>query len=334
VTLSEEFVRAFRVPPGMQPYIGLVVDEQEMELVVRMGDQAMKVDQVSGVLEMSQDETRAFLNRAHSRGVVDRQAQDGLMIYSAATFYERLAPLAMYENWGGIPAEVRDAVIEWQLEEFIELWTPVAEEIKRNPDAYSKIPNRDVLLLEESLQQVEAATEHVVLPCDCRAIVMACGRPSEVCIRLDEGARLTLERGHGRRVTKEECKAVVVNADRAGLMHTGRRAWRERGFFGFCNCCICDCYPFRASAAIRMQKQWPRSHYVAARDSGSCHQCGLCTRRCQFGAFYHDGSTKTTDGKTRKTLRFDPEKCWGCGLCATACPAGAISMMPLERLCA
>jgi ferredoxin len=329
MTLLEEFVRVFQVPPAMQPYLHLVVDEREMELVVQMNSRAMTVDQVADVMEMPLEEAEAFLRTAYSRGVVDKQTEDGLTTYEAATFYRRLDPLAMYENWGDIPADARDAVIEWQLQEFINLWLPVVEEMKKDPDAYHRIPNRDVLLLEEALEQVEAATEHVVVPCDCRAIVMACNRPLEVCIRLDEGARLTLERGHGRRVTKDECKAIVINAHRSRLMQTGRRAWREHGLFGFCNCCTCDCYPFRASVAIGMQKQWPRSHHVAACDWDKCSHCGLCTRRCYFGAFYRDGSKIVIDGKARKRVLFDEEKCWGCGICATACPTEAIRMVEL-----
>jgi hypothetical protein len=185
--LLEEFVRVFQVPPAMQPYIHLVVDEREMELVVSMDGQAMIVDQVAALMDMSRQEAETFLTRAYRRAIVNRETEAGVTTHSAATFYQRLDSLAMYENWGDIPAEARDSVIEWQLQEFIDLWSPVVEEIKDDPDAYHKIPNRDVLLLEEALEMVEAAMEHAVVPCDCRAIVMACDRLSEVCIRLDEG---------------------------------------------------------------------------------------------------------------------------------------------------
>jgi NAD-dependent dihydropyrimidine dehydrogenase PreA subunit len=161
---------------------------------------------------------------------------------------------------------------------------------------------------------------------------MACNRTSETCIRLNEGARFTLERGQGRRVTKKECKTIVINAHREGLVHTGRRAWQEHGTFGFCNCCTCDCYPIRAAEVMGMQKQWPRSHHIAVRDLDECSQCGLCTKRCQFGAFYRDGSKVMVDGKLRKRVLFDPDKCWGCGICASACPTEAISMVPLTSL--
>ena len=159
MTLLEEFVRVYQVPPAMQPYLHLVVDEREMELVVQMNGRAMTVDQVADMMEMSPQDAEAFLRRAYSRGIVDKHAEDDVATYSAATFYRRVDPMAMYENWGDIPADARDAVVVWQLQEFINLWLPVVEEMKEDPDVYHKIPNRDVLLLEEALRYVGELSE-------------------------------------------------------------------------------------------------------------------------------------------------------------------------------
>ena len=332
MSMLDEFVRIFELPPAMAAHIDFVAQGREMELVVGLDKQALTLDQVAGMMQMPREECEAFLQAAYYRQLISRKTEDGVTLYRAGTFYHRLDPLSMYENWKDVPEDARNAVMDWQLDEFIKIWLPVVEEIRKDPDAYVRIPNRDVLLLDEALEIVDAASEFVVVPCDCRAIVMACNRPSEACVRLDEGARQTLEMGHGRAVTKDEMKAIVVDADRKGLMHTGPRAWRREGaVFGFCNCCACDCYPIRGGIKLGMHRQWPRAHHVADRDPAKCEQCGKCAQRCHFGAFYHDGTRTVVNGKKLRTVAFDAEKCYGCGLCATTCPQGAITMRPLAE---
>ena len=122
---------------------------------------------------------------------------------------------------------------------------------------------------------------------------------------------------------------MVRWADRKGLMHTADSEWRTRGLHAICNCCACDCYPFRAARELGSKGVWPRSRYVAVYDGERCILCGTCVSRCHFGAFYHDGTVVSLDGETRQQVRFDAAKCWGCGLCANTCPVEAIRMEPL-----
>ena len=331
MSMIEEFARIFKLPPAMLPHIDFVAQGRELELVVGLDDKAMTLDQVAEMMHMPREECEAFLTASYYRQIVNRKTEDGVTLYRAGSFYDRLNPLSMYENWKDVPEDARQAVIDWQLDEFIKIWLPVVEDIKKDPDAYVKIPNRDVLLLHEALEMVDAASEFVVVPCDCRTIVMACNRPVETCVRLDTGARHTLELGHGRILTKEEMKTLVVNADRAGLMHTGSRQWRrDDELFGFCNCCGCDCYPFRAGVKLGMVQEWPRAHFVADRDLTKCKRCSTCVQRCHFGAFHHDGTFTRVDGKKMRSVVFDADKCYGCGLCSTACPEGAITMRLLH----
>jgi NAD-dependent dihydropyrimidine dehydrogenase PreA subunit len=124
---------------------------------------------------------------------------------------------------------------------------------------------------------------------------------------------------------------LVRWADKKGLMHTADSEWRTRGLHAICNCCACDCYPFRAAQELGSKGFWPKSQYIAVHDRNGCNLCGACVQRCHFDAFYHDGSSLKVDGKAKKNVLYDPDKCWGCGLCANTCPSEAIIMKGLDE---
>jgi formate hydrogenlyase subunit 6/NADH:ubiquinone oxidoreductase subunit I len=113
------------------------------------------------------------------------------------------------------------------------------------------------------------------------------------------------------------------------LMHTSDSEWRNRGLHAICNCCACDCYPFRAARELGSKGAWPRSRYIAVHDREKCNACGLCVQRCQFDAFFLDPAPEQPVGKTETDVRYARDRCWGCGLCANTCPTEAITM---ERL--
>ena len=150
----------------------------------------------------------------------------------------------------------------------------------RGLEAQVALPNDTVLLVYEAEEMIDAATHIVVQPCDCRRLGQNCDLPVETCIWLDEGALGTLDRGYGRRLTKNEAKELLRWADKKGLMHTGDSEWRAHGLHAICNCCACDCYPFLAAQELGSKGVWPKSRYVASRDHERCNLCGACVKRC------------------------------------------------------
>jgi Pyruvate/2-oxoacid:ferredoxin oxidoreductase delta subunit len=245
--------------------------------------------------------------------------------YKASNFYHRMNHFAYreFDTWAGVPREARDAALEYSMNYYIDfVHKDSIAEMRQNPDARVRVPNRDYLLLEEVLEMIDATEDHAIVDCDCRAIVDRCDFPRNNCPRLGEGARLTLERGHGRRVTKEEMKQIVIDANMIGLMHTGDRFWKEKGHvFGLCNCCSCCCYPTLAGIHAGLDKTWPRVYFVAERDMDLCSHCGICVQRCHFDAFFEDDSGE---------IAFNADECRGCGICATGCPSEAITMVKLR----
>jgi len=327
----EAFASTFGVWQEAQAYLDVMVDEREMRLILGMQGLPVTVDGAANLLNLSHDEAAELLARCYSRGVVNKKAQDGVTLYTPADFYARLDFFVKHEpeRWNSLPREARRAIDRRYLDEFIARQRTKIEAVRQGA-ANETLPNDDILLLSELEEMLDAADEIVVLPCDCRLLGQNCERPVETCLRFNQAALDALDRGHGRRLTRDEAKALVRHADKQGLMHTGHSQWKEQGLHDACNCCACDCYPFRAGIELGSKGIWPASRYVAVHDEAKCNLCGACVKRCHFEAFYLDGSTRLVEGKAKPVVCLDAAKCWGCGLCANTCPSGAIEMERIQ----
>ncbi|MBN1179538.1 MAG: 4Fe-4S dicluster domain-containing protein [Anaerolineae bacterium] len=328
----DRFVKVFNLPPALIPYVDLIVTSQEMELVVGLGAQALTVAEVAEMMRVSEEEAGALLTELFRRDIVDRKAADGGAAYTVGNFYTNMDFWTGFEvgSWQRLPPQVRGAVSEWQMEEWLKLWEREMDIIRRDPDTYVRMKNRDVLLLEEALDLVGAAEAICLLPCACKTTTMPGSPIIEGSMRLGARARQTLERGQGRSLTVDEAKAHLLALDRMGLIHTGPRAWRahdpQQEWISHGNCHPAYSFPMRAGMRLGMTKAYPRVHHVARVDWDACTHCGVCIGRCLFSAFYHDGSVESVHGQKVRQVKFDPEPCWGCGLCASACPEGVIVM--------
>lgn len=323
---QKEFARVFKVPPALHPYLDSVASPEEMELVIAIGSIGLTESDLAKQLDLTHEELTKLLQSSKKHNLITSEPDEkgDESIYRVSSFYSTFTTFVMSGEWEGVPADAREAVIEWDMQEFINKHQPVLEKMIEDPDHYDRIPNRDVLLLEEVMEQIEASTDFAVRKCDCREIMMDCNYSRDVCVFMNRGAEMAMEfDGHSRRITKEECKRIMMDSNREGLIHTGLRGWKKYPEFllGLCNCCACCCFPIRGAIRIDHAREWPRAHYTAVRDLEICKPCGTCAKRCQFDAFTWD--------KKNKQISFDPTLCWGCGICATGCPKGAINMIPL-----
>ncbi len=330
MSIHNEFFKLFDVWETAQPYIAMIVEEQEMQLIVALQGEAVTAEQAAKLLKTTPDYAGELLEQCYSRCIVNKTVKNSVILYKQANFGERLDHFSKYENWDDIPAEARKEMNRRFLDEFTEKHRLNVERKMSGLSAENTLPNDTVMLLSEVEDMIDAATHIVVQPCDCRRLGQNCSSPVDTCIWMDDGALASLDRGHGKRVTREEARSLVRHADRKGLMHTADSEWQSRGLHAICNCCACDCYPFRAAEKLGSKGVWPRSRYTAAYNPEVCTFCGVCVSRCHFDAFYHDDSKVRVEGRLRKNILFDNEKCWGCGLCANTCRAEAIKMDKLE----
>jgi Pyruvate/2-oxoacid:ferredoxin oxidoreductase delta subunit len=332
VSLVERFAVEFGVWEEALPHVHLMFSELEMQLIVAMQGQPVDTRQASELLDIPLADANQLLRQAYARHVVDRASEkEDTRFYAPGTFYTRLDHFAKYEGWDEIPAPDRRTINRRFLNEFIARHRPSVMRKMAGLEAENALPNDTVLLLREVEEMLDSASHIVVQPCDCRRLGQMCQRPVETCIWLDDGALEAMDRGYGRPLSREEAKELVRRADKAGLMHTADSEWRTRGLHAICNCCACDCYPFRAAHELGSKGIWPRSRYVAVHHREECNLCGACVKRCPFAAFFHDGIQVEQDGKLKDNVQLDASLCWGCGLCANSCPCEAIEMRALDQ---
>ena len=222
----------------------------------------------------------ADVERAHHRGMLDRAADGRIAL---ADFHARFEIWAIFEGWKDVPAEIRAALNDWELEQYEERKRPQIEALRAGREPDPGLENSEYLLLHEAEALLERVDRIYLWPCNCRSMMGECSKPVNTCLRFSN------ERGVGWEISRERAVEIVRQANKAGLMQTGEVVESRGGVTGaICNCCADCCYPHLVSARLGAEKLWPRSRYVARHLTDECTACGRCARRCPFGAFVAD----------------------------------------------
>src|SRR3990172_9990703 len=66
---------------------------------------------------------------------------------------------------------------------------------------------------------IEGTNRVAVTKCTCRLTMKGCDAPVDVCLQIGKGADYTVERGSGREITKAEALEILLQAEKAGLVH-------------------------------------------------------------------------------------------------------------------
>jgi len=141
-----------------------------------------------------------------------------------------------------------------------------------------------------------------------------CGVPDEVCMNFGMAAQFLIDRGIGKRITKEEALDVLKKSEEAGLVHAGSNK-QEIDFL--CNCCRCHCMILKTAQTFSKPGLFLASGFQPVWDADFCNGCDICIDRCPMSAL--------TSGEENVPV-LDLDYCIGCGVCATGCPVEAISL--------
>ena len=311
---------AVGAPAFIVPFLDRFYEPAETALVAALAERPLGVTALWRLLAPTapRREMRAFLERANRRGVVEHATRDR---YGLVSFHDRFVVWIFFEGWLDLPDEVREELREWELAAYVETARPYVEAAQAGRPI-DPIENQTYLLFDE-VEAILRAQEHIYLyPCDCRAIMGRCHKPTLNCLRF-EGPH-----GHyhdlGWEISTERAIEVAREANRAGLMQTGGMPGAPMR--GICTCCPDCCFPHLAGERLDAGKLWPLTRFVARIETASCDGCNRCVVRCPFDAIIRSA------GPTKGELvvpAVDATLCRGCGLCATGCHSAAIVMDPV-----
>lgn len=160
--------------------------------------------------------------------------------------------------------------------------------------------------------------------CVCRTGKDMLGRPCkvtklrEICMQFGMGADLYIEKGFGRKITKEEAFKILEVAENDGLVVSPGNALYPTFI---CLCCGCCCEYLGNKRTLPKPVQYFGTNYFAIVDPEECTGCGACIERCQM-----DALTLIDDIST-----VDRDRCIGCGICVPTCPSEAIKLEKLAE---
>ncbi|MCD6309491.1 MAG: 4Fe-4S binding protein [Candidatus Eremiobacteraeota bacterium] len=175
-----------------------------------------------------------------------------------------------------------------------------------------------VLSRADAMKLVRSASSINITECYCRTHAKNCDAPTDNCIWF--GEPILLDRSIQqvkRNASHEEVEKILIEAEKAGLIHQTVFFPDPDTVYCICNCCPCCCISFQASRQGYNVMQ--KSPFVVSFDGGRCIECGKCVSVCHFSAI-----------NLNHGIHVNPESCYGCGLCVSACPEGILKLIPRD----
>lgn len=291
----EKFCTYFEVPEQFASYVERFFSKEEIDFALEHGKTEFMKD-VFGEDFVCQEYRKGFISKT------DETSEK----YKLNNFYGMLDVFVVSrkeEFDEKFSKEEKVLLDEWYFNEYYEWLKSVG----------SKTPTQDkVLPLDEMLRFIDDQKERPVYlnNCDCKSLTGDCGLPVRTCITYKNGINTFADRGLSERIDVEKAKQIIIEADKAGLMHTCNPN-------GICNCCDDCCYMFRGQRLMDSYAVWPITDYILSFNEEACVGCGLCVKRCRMKVFHKDG----------KKITADTTHCAGCGLCVNTCPKKALTLI-------
>jgi ferredoxin len=176
----------------------------------------------------------------------------------------------------------------------------------------------------DRVSQYIASADYIsVSTCYCRhhgeLLDNPCSKSKEVCMSFGPGAKFIVERGFGRRISREEAFALLERAEQEGLVHCSSNTGKYIDFI--CNCCSCHCGILQSILNSDVPSMAATSGFIMVVDAENCIGCEACITRCQLQAIRMEEDIAVRDA----------DRCVGCGICISSCPTQALRLEPREH---
>jgi Pyruvate/2-oxoacid:ferredoxin oxidoreductase delta subunit len=129
------------------------------------------------------------------------------------------------------------------------------------------------------------------------------------------GAQFVIDRGMGRKISKEKALDILKKCEQAGLVHSTVNR-QEIDFL--CNCCNDHCVILNKALAQPKPGIALNSGFQPTWNPDLCTACETCIERCP---------PKALEMNECDVPEVDLDRCIGCGVCASGCPEGAIELV-------
>lgn len=169
----------------------------------------------------------------------------------------------------------------------------------------------------------ESEGPFIIINCVCRQTQDLLGEPCkmtdrrEVCMGFGEIAKMYLEQGWGREISKQEALQYLHRNEEEGLIF---RPGNTQKMDFVCSCCYCCCGSIANLKSLPNPADFATSNYYALINDDLCTGCGICETRCQMEAISLENNIASISIK----------RCIGCGNCVITCPSEAISLQKKE----
>jgi Pyruvate/2-oxoacid:ferredoxin oxidoreductase delta subunit len=320
-----KIARILQIPSFAAPWINRFYEPAEIRMIAYAARGPLSRETLATCLRRDgkpydASSLQTWIDRTLRRAVLDLDDDDRLV---PCDFHARFEMWALFEGPADIPADILERLDGWETTQYIEGHRAIIADMKAGKIPPDETIRPRYLLVNETMRLIDLAPAVYLWPCNCRLIARGCSKPVFVCLRFEN------DRGVGWEISESRAKSIVKSANQAGLMQSGEVGIGARGEIrgAVCNCCSDCCYPHRLADALDAAGLWPYSRYRAVYIEENCIACGLCVRRCPFGAFERAAVSPQRAPGPRIPIRFISERCRGCGLCAETCPESSVRMV-------